>query len=313
MAQAEFRAPWTNIPASGLKKHDRLEPWTGLQDIGDEFDQLQPTAARPVRVFFWRRSEETATRRRSPLLNTGLHTSVNSLTINMWFLGIHQKVSRLGLVESARSNLFQLRVASAEALIQKGIIRLRTSLFLFYRLYHEENPAEEFSTLGDLSEKTLGQRSASQNLRCKGAENRMRVPFSVWLFKGHPGVVPQEDIMLMGLEALEGMANTVRAAPTNRGNAEMQMVHDLKRHFRAMDLLDISRVPKHHLCTHWIHNIPLHGNPQTYVLFLDEAFNGKLKKIAAACHRTVFHKRVLAEFCILEGRGVDRLKRRRAL
>ena len=41
----------------------------------------------------------------------------------------------------------------------------------------------------------------------------------------------------MGLEALEGMVNTARAAPTNMSNAEMQMVHDgLKRHFRAMDL-----------------------------------------------------------------------------
>ena len=147
----------------------------------------------------------------------------------------------------------------------------------------------------------------------------MLVPFSIWLFERHPGVVPQEDIILLGLEALEGMVNTVRAAPTNTSNAEMQMVHDgLKRHFRAMDLLDISRVPKHHLCTDLIHNIPLHGNPRTYALFLDEAFNGKLKKIAAACHRAVFYKRLLAEFRIAhgpesEGRGIlDRLKRRKA-
>ena len=41
-----------DIPPLGVKKHDRLEPWTSLQDIGDEFDQLQPTAARPVRVCF---------------------------------------------------------------------------------------------------------------------------------------------------------------------------------------------------------------------------------------------------------------------
>ena len=121
-----------------------------------------------------------------------------------------------------------------------------------------------------------------------GAETRMFVPLSIWLFKRHPGVVPQEDIMLMGLEALEGMVNTVRAAPTNMSNAEMQMVHDgLKRHFRAMDLLDIGQVAKH-LCTRLIHNIPSHGNSRTYALFFDEAFNGKQKKIAAACHRTVF-------------------------
>ena len=56
----------------------------------------------------------------------------------------------------------------------------------------------------------------------------------------------------------------------------------------------------------------------TYALFLDEAINGKLKKIAAACHSAVFHKRLLAEFRIAhgpesKGRGIlDRLKRRTA-
>ena len=85
-------------------------------------------------------------------------------------------------------------------------------------------------------------------------------------------------------------------------DAEMQMVHDgLKRHFRAMDLLDIGRVTKHHLCTHMIHNIPLHGNPRTHSLFLDEAFNGELKKIASQRHRTVSYKHLLAEFRIAHG------------
>ena len=94
--------------------------------------------------------------------------------------------------------------------------------------------------------------------------------------------------MLIYLEALEGMGNTVRAAPTSMSTAEVQMVHDgLKRHFRAMDLLGIGRVPKHYLCTHLAHNIPLHWNPRTYPLFLDEAVNGRLWKIAAVCHRAL--------------------------
>ena len=169
------RALDADIPASGMKKHDRLEPW-----IGEEFDQLQPTAARPVRVCFWRRSEETATRRLSPLLDTGLHTSVNTLTIDIlhtWFLGIHRRFHGWVLWRMLEGNMFQLRASFDCA---------PCSLSLFYRLYHEENPAEEFSTLGDLSEKTLGQRSGSQSLRCKGAETRMLVPFSIWLFKKAP-------------------------------------------------------------------------------------------------------------------------------
>ena len=97
------------------------------------------------------------------------------------------------------------------------------------------------------------------------------------------------------------MVNTVRDAPTNMSNAEVQMVHGgSTRHFRAMDLLDTGRVPKHH------------SHSRTYALFLDEAINGK---IVAACHHTVFYKRLLAEFRIAhgpasEGRGIlDRLTR----
>ena len=206
-------------------------------------------------------------------------------------------------------DLFQLRVASTEALIQEGIFR--TSLFLFYRLHHEENPEEEFSTLGDLSEETFGQRSGSQSLKCKGAGTRILVPLTIWLFE--KTMEPWASCPWVW-EALEGMVNTVRAAPTNMSNAEVQMVHDvLQRHFRAMDLLDIGRVLQHHLCAN-----PLHGNPRTYVLILDEAINGKLKKIRCGLPRRGL---LQAPPCGVphrarpsaEGRGIlDRLKRRRA-
>ena len=83
-----------DIPALSLKKHDKLEPWTGLQDIGDA------TSCSRRRHVLCGCSAETATRHRSPLLDAGLHTSLKSLTIDIlhtWFLGIH-----LGLVENAR-------------------------------------------------------------------------------------------------------------------------------------------------------------------------------------------------------------------
>ena len=101
------RALDADIPASGLKKHERLEPRTGLQDIGDEFDQLQQTAARPVRVCFWRRSVGTATRHRSPLVDTLLHTLTIDI-LHTWFLGIHQRF--LGWVwwRMLEGSLFQL-------------------------------------------------------------------------------------------------------------------------------------------------------------------------------------------------------------
>ena len=59
-------------------------------------------STRLVRVCVWRCSEETATRHRSPLLDAGLHTSVNSLKIDILYTCSSEftKVSRLGLVEN---------------------------------------------------------------------------------------------------------------------------------------------------------------------------------------------------------------------
>ena len=89
--------------------------------------------------------------------------------------------------------------------------------------------------------------------RCKsGSFNNSRFTFRVQVLNR---ASPESSTDLGPHEALEGMAIAVRAAPTSMSNAEMQMVHDgLKRHFHAMDLLDISRVPKHLLCHHLIHN-----------------------------------------------------------
>ena len=96
----------------------------------------------------------------------------------------------------------------------------------------------------------------------------------------------------MGLEALEGMVNTVRVAPTSMSNAAMQMVHDgLKRHCRAMDLLDIGRVPKHHLCIHLIHNVPLHRNPRTYALFVDTVRSSTSASLQISALRTAPSRR----------------------
>ena len=52
-----------DIPTMGLRKRDRLEPSVELPDTGDLHDGVLPLVQ-----TFWRRSEETMVRHRSPLL-----------------------------------------------------------------------------------------------------------------------------------------------------------------------------------------------------------------------------------------------------
>ena len=137
-------------------------------------------------------------------------------------------------------------MTSSESLIREDIIRLRTSLFLFYRLFHEENPAENFSTLGDLSEKTLGQRSGS----CKCAETRMLLPFSIWLFKRHPGVVPQDGSSWLQTQRLVtqlSLAEPSANSPVDCPSAPTQLILSTTRGhgaFFGTTLKDVARTPR---------------------------------------------------------------------
>ena len=62
------RALKVDMPQIGKEKNDRLEPCATVQDVGETFDNLVVDHSRPIRVCFWRRSEETAIRHRNPLL-----------------------------------------------------------------------------------------------------------------------------------------------------------------------------------------------------------------------------------------------------
>ena len=238
-----------------------------------------------------------------------------SLTIDIlhtWFLGIHQRF--LGWVwwRMLEDNLFQFRVASAEALIQEGIIRLRTSLFLFCRLNHEENPAEEFPTLGDLSEKTLGQRSGSQSLRCKGAETRLLVPFSIWLFKKNTlGFVARRH-------HADGSGSTgVHGQHSARCTDEHEQCRDadgpwwLEASFPCDGFAGHESGAK----ASFVHSL----DPQYSIALKSTDIRSLPRQDRCACHRMVFYKRVLAEFRIAhgpesEGRKIlDKLRRRRAI
>ena len=54
--------------------------------------------------------------------------------------------------------------------------------------------------------------------------------------------------------------------------------------------------PKWHLMLHIASRARVHGNPRFYATFLDEDYNGRVKKMAAVCHRYNWHSTLLENF-----------------
>ena len=103
----------------------------------------------------------------------------------------------------------------------------------------------------------------------------------------------------MGLDALETLFTVCREGGSNLRRDEQQRLYDaFKRFWRASTLLGIGFVPKHHLSMHILDRSDASGNPKTYAKFEDESNNGRLKLIAATCHRATFFWRVLVEWRI---------------
>ena len=58
----------------------------------------------------------------------------------------------------------------------------------------------------------------------------------------------------------------------------------------------IKFIPKFHLMLHLVANARFSGNPNYHNTFVDEHWNGELKKLAACCYRRTWYFRVLTEF-----------------
>ena len=302
------RALKVDMPQLGLKKNDRLEPCAAVQDVGETFDNLVVDPSRPIRICFWRRSEETAIRHRNPLICRALHSSVRTMVVDSlhcWYLGIFQRY--LGHVwwQIVDHNVLGVDSPNRESLVANSVQRMRSLLPQFYRMWHEQFPLDRISELSDLSERNLGASAGIRTIRTKAAETRPLLPYTSWLIKQHPNRLPVADgLALMGLESLQSMLQVCAQGGPNLTPEEIRRMFDhLKRHFRAMKLQGIPCVPKHHASAHIGECALLHGNPREYAVFQDESYNGKMKNIAATCHRRRFHWRLLAEFRIAYGPG----------
>ena len=125
------RALQADLPHLGLRKGDRLEPHSGVQNIGEGFDSA---VVFPFRTLFWRRSQETWTRHRLPLLDPALGITIDSLMIDSLhtlYLGPTQVWVAFALWRLTRVDAFD--VGHQQYNWPLAVLRIKNELWAYYK------------------------------------------------------------------------------------------------------------------------------------------------------------------------------------
>ena len=103
--------------------------------------------------------------------------------------------------------------------------------------------------------------------------------------------------MLQVGRAFSVLAEVMKRNPRVLPPGELQRFVDATvTAFQHRAAAGIPRTPKWHLMLHVAARARRAGNPRFYHTFMDEDYNGKVAKMAAAGHRLTWHKTLLANF-----------------
>ena len=120
-----------DLPLLGLKRDDRLEPRPGMEDVA-MFDTMHP----PFDATFWRRSEETAVRRRIPLFSNATGITIQILypdSLHCEFLGIYQQFGATVVHRLVAADAWGTRATTINARWDLSVLSMRSELFAWYR------------------------------------------------------------------------------------------------------------------------------------------------------------------------------------
>ena len=199
--------------ACGVVLHadDRLEPSEGFLDYA-----LAPEATPPFMVTFWRRSEESLSRHRNPLVweATELTTkhSITTDTLHCFYLGV-LKVWCAQVVWALLDAGDYGQVGTAEERVASAVLAVRASSLCFYKLHRQELPSEELTHLADLTTNIIGTRASTQ-LKTKGANTWGSPSSPCGSFRRHQARLPTDGTRL--LRAGENLERAARILTRDR-------------------------------------------------------------------------------------------------
>ena len=208
------------IPSLGLRAQDRLEPSDQLRDVG-AFDQL----AVGTKVVFWRRSKESRSRHRNPLLDASIGITVSTFVVDSLHavnLGPMKEFCKHCIWELILCDAWGCNAGKTE---EEGVIlscmRLKGDLLAWYPERHRQYPTEKLTRVQDLRPSMIGTKD-KRILNTKAAETKGLLLFLRDLLPRRGRAMDRSDIWQAAASALVGILNVVAGGNLVMTTAEYQ-------------------------------------------------------------------------------------------
>ena len=201
-AGSRGRALMYDLPDLELQRGDRLEPPQGLVGVGD----FELAAEFPLPVVFWRRSAETGTRHRNPLLDPTLGISFLLFmvgTVHTLALGVYRNFVHHAFWACRGAPIYDVvGIYGAGERNQIATQRVRHERWEYY------SRAPTVSQLPDLRVSMFGDRNSS-TLHAKGAQVEGVMPFVIEVLQKHASRIENGDALLAAGQSLLRMKSVL--------------------------------------------------------------------------------------------------------
>ena len=305
------RALMADVPALGLRKGDRLEPWSGMHDVG-EIDIMDPQSA--CRLLFWRRSAETHVRHRNPIFSEETGILPECVLVVDWLHTLSLGVYKYYIAHLWHTlfdhDVFKVGECTSEEFLLQSVARLRNDLFRWYD--SELAAGRAHSRVQNLTPEMVG-RSAAHKLGTWGAETNGLLFFSQHLLRqALPLPKALKSSLVKGCDSLVELHTIIKqhTGATCPPAVACRFADNVKRHLHSMRELGIAVRAKHHALAHMAHKILTLGMPAMWACWTDESENKLLAQLALRAHRMVWSRSLITTHRLAFGARRDlRLKR----
>ena len=246
------------IPSLGLLAGDRLEPCATLKDVA-QLDYLVIDPAIGLRIVFWRVSQETLVRHRSPLWceRIGLTPSrciVHDL-LHAFFLGVMQIWARDASWLVFLSRCFGAFETTDQSQFRVACLAMRGELMSWYSVFAAANPDTNLSRLSDIQPSMFGTYEEPK-LKMRGHETYGFCRFLVYLLDKYKAYIPNAGVFIAAGGELLKIASITSTAAIRLTPTVHQSLLDSWLRFRSlMRSVDADHcIPKTHEMMHLIQN-----------------------------------------------------------
>ena len=292
------RALIINLDHFNLRANDRLEPTPNLPDVY-AIDGWDKDSYIPQSFLFWRRSCETYTRHRSPLLDPTLGITMARCNcidfLHTFSKGIFQFFCADFFHMFFTNDVLQTGLTAWDPLVARSVQHVRAQLFQWYGA--ETKAGRVRTQVQQLVPGMFGnQKNTTFDLHA--SETNHVLPFVRTLMDTYGARIPDQNLWQRGMDSLLAMLGLYhKNGYKNFPPADVQAFCDnLMVHYRVCKRLGLRPRPKHHFGLEAARRLSITGSLAACATFPDEGLNKVVKHFGQNTHRQVWSFRVLDDF-----------------